>query len=143
MAYDSKANQITYTWAAVNFGTSSVKYIQGPKGMQGKIIECQVVPTTAFVGTTTPGAVQLGPAGTLTQSLNLPLGIAGTGSPISVPVLATDQPASLDVFPGTPAGLPPWTYIAADTVQTVSFIAPTGGSPAGVADVYLTIEWDK
>lgn len=136
MAYDLP-QEISYSFPAQAFGASTItKYIQGPKGKRGLVDYVEATPSVAFVGTTTPAAVQVGVTGTLTQFANVPMGTAAVPAPVSVPVIASDGPGGIVAKNSVPR-----IYCNADTALAVTLLAATGGAPAGTADVTIKINW--
>ena len=136
MPYDTP-EEISYNFPAQAFGGLTItKYIQGPKGKRGLLNYIEATPTVAFVGTTTPGAVQLGVTGALTKFGNMPMGTAAVPSPVSVPVIASESVGGIVAKATVPR-----VYCDADTALTLTLLAGTGGAPAGTADVVLKINW--
>jgi hypothetical protein len=134
MSYDAPL-RITYSRNAINFATNSSRILRGPKGKRGRVVDIQVSGTTLFTNVTTSGRVQVGVAGsaaTLKANADLDLGALAAGAAIN----ASNQNNALVGQPGS--AIP---YLAADTDFTLGFIGPTGGTPAGVGDVDLTIDW--
>jgi len=134
MSYDAPL-RITYSRNAINFATSTSRILRGPKGKRGRVVDAQVSGTTLFTNVTTSGRLQVGVAGsaaTLKANLDLDLGALAAGAAIN----ASNQAAAMIGQPG--ATIP---YLAADTDFTISFVAPTGGTPAGIGDVDITIDW--
>ena len=134
MSYDSPM-RITYSRNAINFGTSTSRILRGPKGKRGRVVDINVSGTTLFTAVTTEGRVDVGVAGsaaTLIANATMPLSTLAAGAALN----ASNVSGALVGQPGS--AIP---YLAADTDFTIGFIAPTGGSPAGVADVDVTIDW--
>lgn len=143
MPYD-QPQEISYDFNAQAFGGGTItKYIQGPKGKRGRVAQILATPTVAFVGTTTPGAVQLGVLGALTKFANVPMGTAATPAPVNVPIVASDYVGGLTGMQLASSTTPPfaYAYAPADTPIIVTLLAPTGGAPAGTADVVIKVEW--
>ena len=143
MSYDTP-QEITYDYNAQAFGGGTItRHIQGPKGKRGRVAYILASPTVAFVGTTTPGAVQVGVSGTLTKFANVPMGTAGVPAPVNVPIVASDYVGGLTGMQMASSTTPPYAYAyaPADTDIIVTLLAPTGGAPAGTADVVVKVEW--
>lgn len=121
--YDSPLRE-TYTFAAINFASASTLAIKGPTGKQARLESVMVSVTTSFVGTTTPGQVLVGLSGDTDAYDTLNVGAAGAGTAAGAAVRSD-----------------PRTSIPADTAVLVTTVAPTGGSPAGVATINVTIGW--
>lgn len=114
----------TYTFAAINFASPSTLAIKAPTGLQGRLESVMVSATTSFVGTSTPGKVQVGLSGDTDAYNELDIGAAGAGTAAGAAVRSD-----------------PSTAIPADTAILVTTVAPTGGSVAGVATINVTIAW--
>jgi hypothetical protein len=142
VAFYNTPDRVTYSFPAVNFGSNTTRYIKGPAGKVGKIVEMLVCPTTSFTGTTAAGRLQLGDGVTATKYADLALGAAGAGPAAGAPVRATDvtKVGSGAALKGQDPNVLPFTFIPADQIITVTNLAPTG-TPAGVADETITIEW--
>jgi hypothetical protein len=140
----NNAKQVPYSYNGINQGAATVtRVIRGPKGKRGRLVDIISTPTTAFVGTTTPGKVQIGDGVTANKYADLFMGTAGTPAPVSVPVLASDVTliGSGAAIKGQDPTSLPFTYLPADTALTVTFLQPVG-TPAGVADHVILIDWD-
>lgn len=137
MSYDFP-QRVSYNWNAVNFGAgNTTRVIRTPKGKRGVLRYVNVSVTTAFVGTATPGAVQLGDGVTAAKYANVPVGAAGAGTGVGHAVAGSDYVSGLvGQQPGASA-----LYLEADTEYTFTFVAPTGGAPAGVGDVTAEIDY--
>lgn len=128
MAYDNR-DSLTLSFPAINIGAgTTTRTFRLPKGFEGKLIDIIASVTTAFVGTTTPGRVRFGVTGNISRFGVLTFGAAGAGTAAGASVQATAQIAQLPV-----------DTIPKDTDVLVTFEAPTGGAPAGVADVHIAI----
>lgn len=128
MSYDAPL-RVSYSWSAINFGSSTSRILRGPAGKRGRVVDATANVTTLFTNVTTGARLQVGPSGTLTAALDMPFTNNAAGSALD----ATNVSGAIKT--GTAS------FLAADTDQTVGFIAPTGGTPAGVADIHVTIEW--
>lgn len=136
MSYDTPM-RVTYSWTAQNIGAGNItRRMTPPKGMRGKIVHVSGVVTTSFVGTTTPGRIQVGDGVTANRFCDLPFGAAGAGTAAGAAVTAKDQASGL-------TGLIPGAHRvgAVDQDLILTLVAPTGGAPAGVADVFAVVEW--
>lgn len=128
MSY-SLPNRRSYSFPNVAFGTSSFQTVTGPKGKAGRIVAINVAATVLFTNVTTAGRVDLGNATTANANQSLALGALAASASIS-----SDDAVS--TFTNTTP------VVAADVPLKVSFIAPTGGSPAGTATVTVIMDWD-
>jgi hypothetical protein len=133
MAGYSQPIYITYPVMASNFASPAVRQFRGPKGMRGRVTEVTVAVTTAFVGTTTPGKLRVGDSVTANKYADLDIGAAGAGTGANDSVLMSDNPTVFNKQDS--AGIAP------DSEFYVTPVAPTGGAPAGVADILVTIAW--
>lgn len=130
MSY-SNPNRRTYTFPGIAFGTSGAQTLDNPKGKAGRIVSVQVVATVLFTAVTTPGRVDLGNSTTANAYGSLSLGTLAAAASLS-----SEGTIGYASYTNTTRD------IAADVPLKVSFIAPTGGSPAGTGTVILTVDWD-
>lgn len=130
--------RVTYSWTGLSFATNGSRKIRGPKGLKGRLVDAMAHVTTTMVGTTTPAQLLLGPAADTDALLALTFGAAGAGTAAGTVINAANQAGAIK---GQSATVFPHTLAAADTDLEVNMVAGTGGSPAGVADVFITIEW--
>lgn len=120
-----------YSFPAIAFGTGSSQTIRGPKGKTGIVRDIHVSATVLFTAVTTSGRVDVGNSTTAAAAGSLTLGTLAAGGSRSV---LDGQDATSALVSG---------YICpADTDVKVSFVAPTGGSPAGTGTVTVFIDWD-
>lgn len=132
MSY-STAGTRDYHLGSINFvGTPAAQAIRVPKGARfARIVDVHVMASVAFTATTTPGYVDIGTAGTAAKYVHFNCGTTA----------ATDA-RCFDDSDGRVAG-----YEVIDTVGEaieqleVSFVAPTGGTPAGTGLVTISVEW--
>lgn len=118
---------VTYNYAQHDFGSGGdTKEIVGPSGMRGKIVDIHVSNVTeTFTNTTTEGLVQAGVTGDLNKFAELTLGTLAAGS--------ANAASRQD---GVTEG------VLEDTeTLLVTMVAPTGGTPAGIADVQVAVAW--
>jgi hypothetical protein len=142
VAFYNTPERFVYTFNAVSFAANSTRYFKGPAGKIGKVVEIQAAVTTSFVGSSAPGEIKLGDGVTATKYADLVLGAAGAGPAAGAVVRATDVTkigATAAIKGQDPTSLP-FAFIAADQVVTVTNLAPTG-SPAGVADVTIVVDF--
>jgi hypothetical protein len=137
MAYDTPLS-ITYSWSALSFATNGSRKIRGPRGKVGRLVDAMAHVTTTFVGTTTPAFLRLGPTAAPAALLELTFGAAGAGTAAAAVLNAANQAGAIK---GQSPTVFPHTFAAADVDLEVNMVAGTGGAPAGVADVFITIEW--
>ncbi len=136
--YD-EAMVVTYTFGALGCsGGNSTRKIRGPKGLKGNVALITGLSTTSFVGTTTPGKLQVGDGVTANKYGEISMGAAGAGTASGSIVVANTYATGL--LANNPASLP-FVNMAADTDVTITCVAPTGGAPAGVADYTIVVRW--
>lgn len=130
MSY-SNPNRRTYVFPNVDFGAGdSAQSFQGPKGKAGRLIDIHLSATETFNSVTTDGHTQIGTAADPDAFADFVQGdLAATDS-----VCGTDGSTDTDWL--IEAAIP------ADTQVEMTFIAPTGGTPTGIATVTVTVEWD-
>jgi hypothetical protein len=131
MSYSNPDNR-DYTFGAVSFAANTTRKIRGPKGKKGYLRGTHVFVTTAFVGTTTPANLQVGVSGTAAAYETITFGTAGTPTPVSTALSPED--GVFTTYTITSRELP------ADTDILLTCNAGVG-TPAGVADITLHIEW--
>lgn len=118
---------------AQSFAADATKIVRGPKGKRGRLADIIASVSTALVGTTAAPRVQVGVLGNLTQFADVVLGTTAGLAAGSV-VRASDQPSAIK---RDNQGI---VLVPSDTDIYVTFKAGTG-TPAGVADVDLPIDW--
>lgn len=128
MGYANPQQTVTYTWPSHDFGAGGgAVSFQGPKGMQGRLKEVYVHSTETFTNTTTPAYVRV-----------------GTGSDADAYAEANlGTTAATDCFVGSTDDAD-WIIqgdLPVDTQVEVAFIAPTGGTPAGIGVVQIVVDW--
>lgn len=84
--------------------------------------------TETFNAVTTQGSTQIGDGTTDTRYANIAMGTTAADAQLTM---------------SSQSGADPATVIDEGGAVVVNFIAPTGGVPAGIADVFITIEWDR
>ena len=121
MSYDNPTT-VAHSYSAVDFGTASEVYasLKGPLGKKGRITSVIVTATEVF---TTGGDVLLGIAADGAEYVNMPLAtLAATDTLVSTAaqIVLADLPA--------------------DTQIEITWSA-TGGTPTGIADVQIVVDW--
>ena len=137
---------ITIPSSAFGATTATYNYI-GPKGREGHVEDIVVDISANMVGTTTVPEVDVGTASGDTTYARYRLGSSATSGYLAS---ATPKRASQEAWTGNP----PITLsdyaghvalnkarIPKDTAFVITLGAGTGGSPAGVANVYVIIKW--
>lgn len=132
---------VTYKFPAMNFVTGAGAYkLPIPRTARfARVMDLMVVATTTFTQTTTGAVVQIGDGVTAAAFASLPVGglTAGnsiTGQDIAAGVWVSNYEAQANPAVGN-AG------VLHDLVMTI--VAPTGGTPAGVGDVYVIVGYDQ
>lgn len=126
-AYDTPV-YVTYSYEQHDFGAGGdTKEIVGPAGMRGKIVDIHLSNVTeTFSNTTTEGAVQAGVTGELDKFADYGLGTTASGSADAASRNTGDLKGGV---------------LAADETLLVTFVGPTGGTPAGIADVQVVVAY--
>lgn len=123
-------NRRTYVFPNVDFGAGdSAHSLRGPNGKEGKLIDIHLSATETFNSVTTDANVQVGISGgdLDAYALFVPGDLAATDA------ISAQNGADSDWL--LDANIP------ADTAVEVTCIAPTGGTPAGIATVTVVIDW--
>lgn len=124
----ASAFSVTYLFQAQDIGNGNItEVIAGRTGYRGHVRSIEVFNVTeAFNATTTPARVDVGiTAGDLDA-------YAIGGSFGTTAIAAAASPAVTDGVIGT---------IPVSAGITITMYAPTGGTPAGIADVAVTIQY--
>lgn len=139
MSYNLIPKHETYSWTGLAFGGGTLtRVIPGMKGFYGRVTKVVAVATVSFVGTTTPAKVQVGDGTTAGKYADMSVGAAGAGTAAGSYAQAQTNAQGLKAAPDSAT---PHQLIQPNADTTVTFLAATGGSPAGTADVFVTIEW--
>lgn len=125
MSYENPST-VTKALGSINFATTTTRVIRLPKGKAGRILDIEVLATVLFTNVTTGAFVQVGD-GTVVNKY---------GSLGSLGALAANASFNTSNQSTNLAGV----ELPADTNITVTFAAPTGGTPAGTGLVNLAIE---
>lgn len=118
---------ITYDFGSSNFATpATATSFKGPPGKVGKIVDIGVRVTTLFTNVTTAGAMAVGTSADADAYALLQMGAAAATDFWNV----QDDPDAIinDTLP-------------ANTQIEITFVAPTGGTPAGVGVPQITVAW--
>ena len=124
-----------------DFGADSGSfYFKGPKGKEGRLIDYGIEHITeAFTNDSTPGTVEVGTgsdADAYGKALDLGQAAVADGTKS---LLTTYRPGK-DATAFNALLVQP--SIAKDTPVKVTLTAPTGGTPAGIAGVFVDVIWD-
>lgn len=126
MAYDNPLS-VTYSFGPIDFGAGGdAAAIRAPAGFEnGRIKHIGVAVTETFTADTTPGYVRIGTAADPDAYAELNMATAAD----------TDYHCERD---DTDAII----NASVDSTQLeVAFVAPTGGTPAGIGHVNIVIDW--
>jgi hypothetical protein len=131
---------ISKTFTGVAFGGgNSTKYFYIPKNVGNFVLRnIRAEVTTSFVGTTSPGKIQVGDGVTANKYGEVDFGTAGAGTPAGFGVAAYGD-ATTGINQRNKDALP-FLRVPGDTMLIISCVAPVGGTPAGTAD--FTIDGD-
>jgi hypothetical protein len=119
----------TFAYSGIDFGAGDkAASFQGPKGLTGKLREV-ILPnvTEVFNSVTTEAQITIG---TATDADAYALVNLGDLAATDTFVTSQDDTDGIIV-----------DAIPADTQVEVAFIAPTGGTPTGIADVQIVVDW--
>jgi hypothetical protein len=121
------AFSVNYYFSAVDFGAGdSTQVFTTPAGFRGSVKAVSVYNVTeAFTADTTPARLDIGDGVDADEfALTASLGTTAIGASVTPAITDGDTPV-----------------ITAADIVTVTFVAPTGGTPAGIADVVLTVSY--
>ena|GEM_PF-1676216 len=129
-----------YMFPILDFGTAGeIFYVMGPKNKKGKLVDYGVHhPTETFTADTLPAYVSVGTAADADaygEELSMGLLAADAGS-LSVLSSAEGDGLNLEDYI-LDAGL----SLPANTKVGLHCTAPTGGTPAGMAQPFMVIDW--
>jgi hypothetical protein len=129
-----------YIFPVLDFGAGAeIYYVKGPKGRKGKLVDYGVHHVTeAFTADTLPAYVSVGTAADADaygDELSMGTAAIDVGS-VSVRTSFRD-PDDLDDYI-LDAGL----SLPADTKVGLHCTSPTGGTPAGIAQPFMIIDWE-
>lgn len=118
---------VAYSYEAHDFGAGgATKEIVGPNGMRGKVLDIHLNATETFTNVTTEGKVQAGVSGALGKFVDYGLGVTAANTAVAA---------------SRTAGAVTHEVLGSDETLLVTFTAPTGGTPAGIADVQVIVGW--
>lgn len=135
-------NAVTYTFAAVNFGAgNSTQKLPIPRSARfARVMDIMVSCSTTFTQVTTGALVQIGDGTTPAAFAQLAIGGLTAGNTIS----GRDQTSVTGCWIANYIGGSNLAVgvngILHDLVAT--FVAPTGGTPAGVGTVFIVVGYD-
>jgi hypothetical protein len=136
MAYDN-AKAVCYPFPAVDFSTGSTKKLKIPRGSaEARVMDILVSATVLFTQVTTPALVQVGDGTTPDIFASLTLGALAAGSTIGGSDVANGIFNAVYLAGNYNSGAGLHDLIA-------TFVAPTGGTPAGTATVIIVVGYDQ
>lgn len=132
MSYDNPVYQ-NLSYNAQDYGNATItKKVRPPRGAtRGRVEGIHALASETFNQVTTQAETQVGVTGDLDKFASLKMGALAAGATLS----DSDQS---DVF--TNDGQFDFENESVDEL-TLTFKAPTGGTPAGIADVDILIAW--
>lgn len=138
MSYDNPDRR-TYVLSAHDFGAGAGSAsVRGPKGKKGVLIDYGVQNVSeTFNAVATPATIAVGDGSDVDafgEEFSLATVAAGSGRSVQS-VYESDGIYNENVIVNR--------HIPADTDVTLTFVAPTGGTPAGIAQPYVTIDWSR
>ncbi len=127
MSYSNPKLEGHYQWNH-DFGAGSgVQRVQGPKGSRGFLKAISVEVTETFTNDTTPAYVRVGTNADNDAHAEMDMGVA------AIDTVYNDSNDDTDAIING--------ELPADTLLEVNFVAPTGGTPAGIGNVSVWIDW--
>lgn len=129
-----------YQFGLHDFGNGGeIFLVTGPKGKKGKVIDYGIHHCTeTFTATTLPAYVSVGTAADADaygEELSMATFAADAGSRSVMTVV--NSPAERDTYM-----LAASLSLPADTAVGLHVTAPTGGTPAGMAQPFMIIDWE-
>lgn len=129
MSYENPTT-VSYSFGSHDFGAGAGAYaLKPPKGKKrGNVVDIQVAVSETFTQVTTPGYIRLGTSGDPDKYAELNMGAAAATDAYNL----SDTNAVTNVID-----------MVADSISQVEvvFVAPTGGTPAGIGLVTVVIDW--
>jgi hypothetical protein len=118
---------LTYKFPSHDFGAGAdTRDIKGPPGMKGRLVNTLLYNVTeAFTADTTPAYIRVGTTG------DADLFNQTSCATTAIDGVVSDSPDE-DTYN---------VQMAADAIVRTSFVAPTGGTPAGIGEVQIAIAW--
>lgn len=127
---------VTYKFTGVDFTSSPALKLPIPRGAKfARVLDVMLAATTTFTQVTTPAQLKVGDGTTADKFAAIVVGALASGSTLTGNDV--QQVWNANYLAGnynSGAGLH-------DLVATP--VAPTGGTPAGVADVYVLVGYDQ
>lgn len=134
-SYD-QLSPVQYNFVAKNYAAGSSALLKVPVGAQmGRVLDILLNCTVTFTQVTTPAAVQVGDGTTPDKFASITIGALASGTTMG----------GSDVTNGVFKAV----YLAGNYNSgaglhdlTATFVAPTGGTPAGTADTTIIVGYD-
>jgi hypothetical protein len=129
-----------YTFPVLDFGAGAeIYYVLGPKGRKGKLVDYGIHHVTeAFTTDTLPAYVSVGTAAD-PDAYGEELGMGTSAIDVGSKSVRTSfrDPDDIALYI-LDAGL----SLPADTKVGLHCTSPTGGTPAGIAQPFMIIDWE-
>ena len=128
---------VSYSFAGVNLASGNVtKKLKVPRGSQmARVLDILAAASVTFTQTTTPAVVQIGDGTTPDVFASLTLGALASGSTLGGGDVAGGVFKAVYLAGAYNSGAGLHDLIA-------TFVAPTGGTPAGTADFIIVVGYD-
>lgn len=129
---------VSYSFAGVNLASGNVtKKLKVPRGAQlARVLDILAAASVTFTQTTTPAVVQIGDGTTADVFASLTLGALAAGSTLGGGDVAGGVFKAVYLAGSYNSGNGLHDLIA-------TFVAPTGGTPAGTADFTIIVGFDE
>lgn len=128
---------VSYSFAGVSLASGNVtKKLKVPRGAQmARVLDILLAASVTFTQTTTPAIVQIGDGTTADEFASLTVGGLTSGSTLGGGDVAGGVFKAVYLAGNYNSGAGLHDLIA-------TFVAPTGGTPAGTADVIVVVGYD-
>ncbi len=129
MGYSNPPFSITYQFASHDFGAGAgATSFKGPKGMVGVLRDIILFDVTeTFNAVTTPAFIRVGTSGDADAYAEANLGTTAATDTFVASQDDTDAIIAKD--------------LPANTQIEVTYVAPTGGTPAGIGRAAVVVDW--
>jgi hypothetical protein len=134
MATYDRPTRMHYNFNGLSGAAGNVdRKIQSPlAGQRGRIIEVEAYVTTLFTNVTTSAKFNIGATSGATTYFTYDMAASAAGTMIPG---ATMRSGIVGITSN------PQTELPADTAIFCTLVAPTGGTPAGIADFRVLVDW--
>jgi hypothetical protein len=139
--YD-KPKRIRHYFSSHDFGAGAFAgSLKGPAGHKGRIADIGLSHITeTFTNTTLPAYIRLGTSGDADKYAEFD---CATAAATNTRVASQDDTDAFKNDDGTYAATTEQAVLPPDTQIEVTGTAPTGGTPAGIAEFFVDIDWYK